>query len=162
TRTFTSPMMKKIGYSRTFADAVESTASVGGQILPPGMGASALIMADTLCVPYATLAISAIGPALVYYISPIVQIHLRVPREGRKGVYRENLPAVWDVLKERGHLLIPLLFLIYMLFFSGRTILYSALLTIIVTVVMATLRKSTRMNITDIIGALEDGVRQTL
>lgn len=162
TGAFTIPMMKKVGYSRTFAGAVESTASVGGQILPPVMGAAAFIMAETLGVPYTTVAITAIVPALLYYISLIVQIHLRATREGLKGVSRENLPAVWDVLKERGHLLIPLLFLIYMLFFSGRTILYSALLTIIVTVVMATLRKSTRMNITDIIGALEDGVRQTL
>ncbi len=162
TGAFTIPMMKKVGYSRTFAGAVESTASVGGQILPPVMGAAAFIMAETLGVPYTTVAITAIVPALLYYISLIVQIHLRATREGLKGVSRENLPAVWDVLKERGHLLIPLLFLIYMLFFSGRTILYSALLTIIVTVIIATLRKSTRMNITDIIGALEDGVRQTL
>jgi len=162
TGAFTIPMMKKVGYSRTFAGAVESTASVGGQILPPVMGAAAFIMAETLGVPYTTVAITAIVPALLYYISLIVQIHLRATREGLQGVSRENLPAVWDVLKERGHLLIPLLFLIYMLFFSGRTILYSALLTIIVTVIVATLRKSTRMNITDIIGALEDGVRQTL
>lgn len=162
TGAFTIPMMKKVGYSRTFAGAVESTASVGGQILPPVMGAAAFIMAETLGVPYTTVAITAIVPALLYYISLIVQIHLRATRQGLQGVSRENLPAVWDVLKERGHLLIPLLFLIYMLFFSGRTILYSALLTIVVTVIVATLRKSTRMNITDIIGALEDGVRQTL
>jgi len=162
TGAFTIPMMKKVGYTRTFAGAVESTASVGGQILPPVMGAAAFIMAETLGVPYSTVAIVAIVPAMLYYISLIVQIHLRATREGLKGVSRDSLPAVAEVMKERGHLLIPLLFLIYMLFFSGRTILYSALLTIIVTIVVATLRKTTRMSLVDIIDALEDGVRQTL
>src|SRR5699024_2445993 len=119
TGAFTIPLMRKVGYSRTFAGAVESTASVGGQILPPGMGAAAFLMAETLCVPYTTVATTAIAPARLYYISLIVQIHLRATREGLEGVSRENLPAVWDVLKELGHLLIPLLFLIYMLFFPG-------------------------------------------
>lgn len=162
TGAFTIPLMKKIGYTRTFAGAVESTASVGGQILPPIMGAAAFIMAETLGVPYSAVAIAAIVPALLYYISLIAQIHLRATREGLKGVSRDSLPAVFEVLKERGHLLIPLFFLIYMLFFSGRTILYSALLTIIVTIVVAMLRKTTRMSLTDIIDALETGVRQTL
>lgn len=162
TGAFTIPMMKRVGYTKTFAGAVESTASVGGQILPPVMGAAAFIMAETLGVPYTTVALAAIVPALLYYISLIVQIHLRATKEGLKGVSRENLPAVMDVLKERGHLLLPLLFLIYMLFFSGRTILYSALLTILVTVAVAMLRKTTRMNFREIIEALEDGVRQTL
>lgn len=162
TGAFTIPLMKKVGYTRTFAGAVESTASVGGQILPPIMGAAAFIMAETLGVPYSAVAIAAIVPALLYYISLIAQIHLRATRQGLKGVSRDSLPAVFEVLKERGHLLIPLFFLIYMLFFSGRTILYSALLTIIVTIVVAMLRKTTRMSLTDIIDALETGVRQTL
>ncbi|PXA79446.1 TRAP transporter permease [Auritidibacter sp. NML120636] len=162
TGAFTIPMMKKVGYTKTFAGAVESTASVGGQILPPVMGAAAFIMAETLGVPYSTVAVAAIVPALLYYLSLIVQIHLRATREGLKGISRDNLPAVLDVLKERGHLLIPLFFLIYMLFFSGRTILYSALLTIIVTIVVAMLRKTSRLSFKDIIDALENGVRQTL
>ena len=162
TGAFTIPMMKKIGYTRTFAGAVESSASVGGQILPPIMGAAAFIMAETIGVPYTTVALAAIVPALLYYISIIVQIHLRATRMGLKGVSKENLPAVMDVLKERGHLLLPLVFLVYMLFFSGRTILYSALLTILVTIAVSMLRKSTRMSFRDILGALEEGTRSTL
>ena len=162
TGAFTIPLMKKVGYSRTFAGAVESTASVGGQILPPIMGAAAFIMAETIGVPYTTVALAAIVPALLYYISIIVQIHLRATRLGLKGISRENLPAVLDVLKERGHLLFPLVFLIYMLFFSGRTILYSALLTILVTIAVAMLRKTTRMSFAEILQALEDGARSTL
>src|SRR5690625_3675883 len=162
TGAFTIPMMKRIGYTKNFSGAVESTASVGGQILPPIMGAAAFIMAETIGVPYTTVALAAIVPALLYYISIIVQIHLRATKLGLKGISKENLPAVMEVLKERGHLLLPLLFLIYMLFFSGRTILYSALLTILVTVAVAMLRKTTRMSLREIVEALEDVVRQTL
>lgn len=162
TGSFTIPMMKKIGYSKNFAGAVESSSSVGGQILPPVMGAAAFIMAETLGVPYTTVALAAIVPALLYYMSLIIQIHLRATRLGLQGISRDSLPAIRDVLRERGHLLIPLVFLIYMLFFSGRTILYSALLTILVTIACAMLRKTTRMSFKDILEALEEGVRMTI
>lgn len=162
TGAFTIPLMKKIGYTRTFAGAVESTASVGGQILPPIMGAAAFIMAETLGVPYTTVALAAIVPVLLYYVSLIAQIHLRATRMGLKGIAKENLPDVLGVLKERGHLLIPLVFLLYMLFLSGRTILYSAFLTILVTIVVAMLRKTTRMSPLQILQALEDGTRSAL
>ncbi|WP_261624825.1 TRAP transporter permease [Nesterenkonia marinintestina] len=162
TGAFTIPLMKKVGYTRNFSGAVESTASVGGQILPPIMGAAAFIMAETLGIPYTQVALAAIVPALLYYLSLIAQIHLRATREGLKGVSRDNLPAVLDVLKERGHLLIPLVFLIYMLFFSGRTILYSAFLTILVTVAIAMVRRTTRMSFREILQALEDGTRSAI
>ncbi|MDO5034055.1 MAG: TRAP transporter permease [Actinomycetaceae bacterium] len=159
TGAFTIPLMKKVGYSPRFAGAVEATASVGGQILPPIMGASAFIMAETLGLPYTQIAIAAIVPALLYYLGIIAQVHLRATRQGLKGISRENLPAVKEVMKERGHLTIPLIFLVYMLFFSGRTILYSALLTIIVTVIVAELRPATRMTPREIIDALEVGAK---
>lgn len=162
TGAFTIPLMKKVGYTRTFAGAVESTASVGGQILPPIMGAAAFIMAETIGVPYTTVALAAIVPALLYYISLIAQIHLRATRMGLKGISRDSLPAVRDVLKSQGHLLIPLAFLLYMLFFSGRTILFSAFLTILVTIVIAMLRKSTRMSFRQILEALEEGTMSAL
>lgn len=159
TGAFTIPLMKKVGYKARFAGAVEATASVGGQILPPIMGASAFIMAETLGIPYTQIAIAAIIPALLYYLAIIAQVHLRATRAGLKGISRENLPQVKEVLKERGHLLIPLLFLIYMLFFSGRTILYSALLTIILTVITAELRPATRMTPKEVLEALELGAK---
>lgn len=156
---FTIPLMKRVGYRPLFAGAVESTASVGGQILPPIMGASAFIMAETLGIPYSQIAIAAIIPALLYYLGIIAQVHLRATRRGLKGISRENLPQVREVLKERGHLLIPLIFLIYMLFFSGRTILFSALLTILLTIVVAQLRATTRMSVKDMVGSLELGAK---
>ena len=157
TGAFTIPLMKKIGYQRNFAGAVESAASVGGQILPPIMGAAAFIMAETLGIPYREIAIVAIVPALLYYLGIIMQVHLRATRRGLEGISRNNLPAVMDVMRERGHLLIPLAYLLYMLFFSGRTILFSAVTTIFVTVLVAMLRKTTRMSFKDIILALRDG-----
>ncbi|PYZ92648.1 C4-dicarboxylate ABC transporter permease [Salipaludibacillus keqinensis] len=162
TGSFTIPLMKKIGYKRDFAGAVEASASVGGQILPPIMGAAAFIMAEILGIPYRDIALAALLPALLFYLGVIVQIHLRATKEGLKGISRDNLPRVMDVMKERGHLMIPLLFLMYMLFFSGRTIIYSAFLTILITVAIAMIRKTTRMNFKDIIEALENGARTAL
>ncbi len=126
------------------------------------MGAAAFIMAEILGIPYSQIALAALLPALLFYLGVIVQIHLRASKEGLKGISKDNLPAVKQVMKERGHLLIPLLFLMYMLFFSGRTIIYSALLTIIVTVIIAMIRKTTRMSLRDILEALENGARTAL
>lgn len=157
TGAFTIPMMKRVGYQRNFAGAVESAASVGGQIMPPIMGAAAFIMAETLGVPYTDIVLVAIIPAVLYYLAILIQVHLRATSQGLSGISRENLPAVVDVMKERGHLLLPLLFLLYMLFFSGTTILFAAVTTIFVTVGASMLRRTTRMNVLDVIHALRDG-----
>lgn len=157
TGSFTIPMMKRVGYRPNFAGAVESAASVGGQIMPPIMGAAAFIMAETLGVPYTQIVLVAVIPAVLYYLAILIQVHLRATSQGLKGISRENLPGVIEVLKERGHLLLPLLFLLYMLFFSGTTILFAAVTTIFVTVAASMLRKTTRMSVLDIIGALRDG-----
>ncbi|MBB6450741.1 TRAP transporter 4TM/12TM fusion protein [Geomicrobium halophilum] len=162
TGAFTIPLMKKIGYNKNFAGAVESSASVGGQILPPIMGAAAFIMAETLGVPYTDIVLIAILPALLFYIGILTQVHLRASKDNLSGLPRHELPKLKNVLKERGHLLLPIFFLIYMLFFSGTTIIYSAFWTIIVTIIISFLRKSTRMGIKDIIDALESGARNTV
>ncbi|GAA0369147.1 TRAP transporter permease [Bacillus horti] len=162
TGAFTIPLMKKVGYQRNFAGAVEASASVGGQILPPIMGAAAFIMAEMLGMPYSQIALAAILPALLFYIGIITQVHLRASKDGLRGIKRADLPRVKEVMKERGHLLLPLLFLMYMLFFSGRTIIFSAFLTIIVTILVAMIRKTTRMSFKDIVEALEMGARNTL
>lgn len=162
TGSFTIPLMKRVGYRKEFAGAVEASASVGGQILPPVMGAAAFIMAEILGMKYATIALAALLPALLYYLGILTQVHLRAAKEGLEGIRREELPKLKDVLKERGHLLLPLIFLIYMIFFSGKTIIFSALWTIVVTVVVSMLHPSTRMSLKDILDALEEGARTTL
>jgi len=142
TGTFTIPLMKKTGYSKEFAGAVEATASVGGQLMPPVMGAAAFVMAETLGVHYTSIIRAAVIPALIYFLGIILQIQMRASRNHLVGIPKDQLPKAGQVMKERGHLLIPILFLLYMLIFSGHTVLVSAFWTILVTIVVAELRPS--------------------
>jgi len=159
TGTFTIPLMKKTGYDRDFAGAVEASSSVGGQLMPPIMGAAAFIMAEVLGIQYKVIAVAAILPALLYYVGIIVQVHLRARKCGLEGVSRENLPKAWVVMKERGHLLLPIVFLLVMLFASGKTVIFSAFMTILVTIATSMIRKSTRMSLKDVADALFEGTR---
>ncbi|WP_404427976.1 TRAP transporter permease [Ureibacillus chungkukjangi] len=161
TGAFTIPLMKKIGYEKNFAGAVEASASIGGQILPPVMGASAFIMAETTGISYGTIALAAILPALLYFMGVIMQVHFRAGRSNLSGIPKPDLPRVKEVMKEGGHLILPLIGLVVLLG-SGVPVAYSAFYTIILTVIVAALRKSTRMSLKDIIFALEDGARQSL
>ncbi len=161
TGSFTIPLMKKIGYSKNFSGAVEASASIGGQILPPIMGASAFIMAETTGIAYGTIALAALIPAVLYFLAVIMQVHFRAGRRNLKGIPKADLPRAKDVLKERGHLLLPIAGLILMLY-MGIPVSFSAFYTIILTVIIASLRKVSRMGIKEILGALEDGARQSL
>ncbi|MGE4584541.1 MAG: TRAP transporter permease [Sphaerochaeta sp.] len=159
TGTFTIPLMKKTGYSKEFSGAVESSASVGGQLLPPIMGAAAFIMAEMLGVKYGTIVISATIPALLYYLGILIQVQLRASKKNLQGIPKEDLPKVREVMKERGHLLIPIAFLLYMLLFSGATVIFSAFWAIVATIVVSMTRKSTRMTFRQILDAFAEGTR---
>ncbi len=161
TGAFTIPLMKKIGYEPEFAGAVEATASCGGQILPPVMGATAFIMAEYLGLPYIKIAAVAVVPALLYYLGVITIIHLRASKKGLVGLPKDQLPKVSAVMKERGHLLIPLVGLLYLLI-KGYTPIYAAFYSILLTIGASALRKDTRMSFNDIIDALEEGTRTAL
>ena len=161
TGAFTIPLMKRIGYDKNFAGAVEASASVGGQILPPIMGASAFIMAETTGVSYGTIALAALLPALLYYLGVIAQVHFRAGRDNLKGIPKADLPKVKQVLLERGHLLLPIVALVVLLF-KSVPVSFAAFYTILITIVVSSLRKSTRMSIKDIFDALADGARQSL
>lgn len=161
TGAFTIPMMKRVGYSKNFAGAVEASASVGGQILPPIMGASAFIMAETTGVKYGTIALAALIPAVLYFLAVIMQVHFRAGKDNLKGIPKPDLPRVKEVMKERGHLLLPIIFLIFLLY-RNVPIGHAAFYTIVATVVVAMLRKTTRMSFKDILGALDSGARQSL
>ncbi len=136
TGAFTIPLMKKIGYNKNFAGAVESAASVGGQVLPPIMGAAAFIMAENLGIPYKQIIIAAIIPALLFYLGVILQVHFRASKLGLSGIAKENLPATFSVLKERGHLLIPMLILVFLLF-NGKTPLFAAFWSILAAIIIS-------------------------
>ncbi|WP_077319251.1 TRAP transporter permease [Virgibacillus proomii] len=135
TGAFTIPLMKKVGYHKNFAGAVESAASVGGQILPPIMGAAAFIMAENLGIAYTTVILAGIIPALMYYFGILLQVHIRASKLGLKGLDKRELPTLKEVLMERGHLLIPMVILLYLLF-SGKTPFYAAFWSIISTILI--------------------------
>ena len=162
TGTFTIPLMKKTGYSKEFAGAVEATASVGGQLLPPIMGAAAFVMAETLGVQYPEIIKAAVIPALMYYLGIIIQVQMRANRDHLVGIPKEQLPKAGQVMRDRGHLLIPIVFLLYMLIFSGKTVIVSAFWTILVTIVVAELRPISRMSLKDIADAFVAGAKSTV
>ncbi len=162
TGTFTIPLMKKTGYTKEFAGAVEATASVGGQLLPPIMGAAAFVMAETLGVQYGVIIKAAVIPALIYYLGIIIQVQMRATKDSLNGLPKDQMPKVGKVMKERGHLLIPIVFLLYMLIFSGRTVLFSAFWTIIATIVVAELRPISRMSLKDVCDAFVAGAKSTV
>lgn len=161
TGAFTIPLMKKVGYNRNFAGAVEASASVGGQILPPIMGASAFIMAETTGINYGVIALAALFPAILYYFAVIMQVHYRAGKRNLQGIPRADLPRVKEVMAERGHLLIPIAGLVVMLFLNFP-ISRAAVYTLFLTVIVAMLRKTTRMSLRDVFDALANGAQQAL
>ena len=162
TGSFTIPLMKKSGYDNEFSGAVVATGSVGGQLMPPVMGAAAFIMADTLGMKYNELLISAIIPAVIYYLGIMFQIQMRAEKLGRKGTPKDQLPKMAQVMKEYGHLALPIIFLVYMLFFSGKTVIMAAFYTIVFTLLVAQCRQNTRMSLQDILDAMAASAKSTV
>jgi TRAP transporter 4TM/12TM fusion protein len=158
---FTIPMMKRLGYRPEFAAAVEASASTGGQIMPPIMGAAAFIMAEFLNMPYIEIAYAAAIPACLYFFGVFIEVHFEAKRSKLRGMDRGELPRLAIVMKERGHLFFPLIAIIFFLV-GGFTPLYAALMGLAVSVVAAQLRKSTRMGIVDISNAFAAGARGAL
>ncbi len=161
TGSFTIPMMKKLGYRPEFAGAVEAAASTGGQLMPPIMGAAAFLMAEFVGIPYISVAKAAVIPALLYFTGVMLCVHLEAKKSGLRGLSADELPKIVPILKDKGHLMVPLIAIIYLLV-SGYTPMRAALWAILLTVVAATLRASTRMSIKDIIMSLESGARSAL
>ncbi len=161
TGTFTIPLMKSIGYKPEFAGAVEAAASTGGQLMPPIMGAAAFVMSQFIGIAYIHIAIAAALPAVLYYLAVGFMVHFEAKRLGLKGIPKERLPNVKKVLAEGWHLLLPLFVIVYLLV-QGYTPLRAALVCIIVTVVVAMMRKNTRLNVKDIFEALENGARSAI
>lgn len=158
---FTIPLMKSVGYRPYFAGAVEATASTGGQIMPPVMGAGAFIMAQFLGVPYTTVALAAVIPAVLYYSAVMIQVHFEAQRLGLKGIPREELPSVWYLLRTKGFLLIPLAAIIYLLL-AGFTPLKAAFYGILICIPLSWMNKETRLTPKKLFEAFESGARSSL
>ncbi len=132
---FTIPLMKKFGYTPAFAGAVEATSSMGGQIMPPVMGAVAFIMAETINVPYVEIAKAAAIPALLYFFTVFWMVHLEAGRAGLKGLPKSECPDPWVAIRERWYLLLPLAGLVYLLF-AGFTPMFAGMVGLALTVVL--------------------------
>lgn len=132
---FTIPLMKRFGYSPAFAGGVEATSSMGGQIMPPVMGAVAFIMAETINVPYIDICKAALIPAILYFVTAFWMVHLEAGRKGLLGLRKEECPNPWTAVRERWYLLLPLAGLVGLLF-SGYTPLFSGTVGLGLTVVL--------------------------
>ncbi len=139
TGAFTIPLMKRVGYKPEFAGAVEPAASTGGQIMPPIMGAAAFIMAEFVGLPYSRIALGAVIPALLYFFGVFTAVDLEARKENLRGLRKEEIPNLTDVLKGGWYYLIPLAVLIYMLG-SGFTPILSAVYSILVVAVVMVLK----------------------
>ncbi len=132
---FTIPLMKRFGYRAAFAGAVEATASMGGQIMPPVMGAVAFIMAENLNVPYGDIALAATIPAMLYFISAFWMVHLEAKRSNLVGLPKDKCPDALGAIRRDWFLLVPLAILVYLLF-AGFTPLYAGTVGLAFTVIL--------------------------
>ena len=161
TGSFTIPMMKSLGYEPEFAGAVEAAASTGGQIMPPVMGSAAFLISETCSVPYRQLMLIALIPALLYFTGIWISVHLEAKRLGLKGLPREQLPKLWPLMRDKGHLLMPLLAIIYLML-TGFTITRAALIGCLICVIVPYLRKGTRVPFLQIFTALPQASRSVI
>ncbi len=132
---FTIPLMMRFGYRPAFAGGVEATASMGGQIMPPVMGAVAFIMAETLDVPYSAVVQAAVVPAVLYFLSAFWMVHLEAGRAGLVGLPKDQLPSPLRALQARWYLILPLVVLVVLLF-SGYTPLFAGTVGLALTVML--------------------------
>jgi len=154
TGSLTIPLMKKTGFSSTFAASVEAVASTGGMIMPPVMGAAAFVMAEFLGVSYFRIVKAAIIPAFLYFFAAWMVVDFEAARLGSSGIESVNLPKVKDVLIKRGYMLIPIVYLVFLLT-RGRTPLYAVFYSIIATLIITSFKKETRLTPTRAVSALE-------
>lgn len=163
TGSFTIPLMKRLGYRPEFAGAVEAVASTGGQIMPPIMGAAAFVMAEFMGTSYLAVVKLAAIPALLYFAAVFFAIHFEAKRMNMRGLPANELPRLREVLRERGHQVLPL-FIIVGVLMAGYSAPYAALIATASVFPIAMLRKSTRGEATlaNVIEATTAGVRNSL
>ena len=161
TGAITIPLMKKTGYRAEFAGAVEAVASTGGQIMPPVMGSGAFIMAEFLGVSYATVALAAIIPAILFYLALFFQVDLVAISTGLKGAPPEDLPDKKKLIKNI-HMTIPVIVLIYVLMVMRMSPTRAGLFAIGVSVLISWTSKSFRMGPKKIYKALVDGAKSSV
>ncbi|BBK30009.1 TRAP transporter 4TM/12TM fusion protein [Stella humosa] len=157
------PLMKRTGFPPHFAAGVEATASTGGQIMPPIMGAAAFVMAEFLAVGYGQVIIWALIPSILYYVACFGAVHFEAKRRGLVGLPRSELPVFSRVMAERGHLFLPVVAILAVMY-SGYSAPMAALVGTLLCFPVAALRPSTRGNVTwkNVMEAMADGARNAV
>ncbi|MDO8720776.1 MAG: TRAP transporter fused permease subunit [Syntrophales bacterium] len=155
----TIPMMKKIGYEPHFAAAVQAVAATGATFTPPVMAGVLFLMSEITGIPYAEIALAAAIPAFLYYISLLSTVYLVAVKTGLKEIDKDQIPLMWNVLKEKGLFFLPLVVIVVVLM-KGYTPIKAGLLAIATTILVAMIRRDTRKNlISKILSGLEDGAK---
>ncbi len=160
TGSFTIPLMIRTGFKRHVAAAVETNTSEGAQLVPPIMGASAFIMAQITGISYATIAVAALIPAFLYYLSLYWVVHIEALKEGLKGLPEDEIPSARDCTRDGWHLIIAPALLFYLLIVENYTASYASLIALTVALVVGALRIATRVPLSDLLGQMDQGVRQ--
>lgn len=156
TGTFTIPLMKRFGYKPNFAGAVEASASTGGQITPPVLGAAAFVMAEFIGVSYARICLASLVPALLYYVSIYMGVHAEAVKRGLRGMPEEETPKLKNVLAGGIHFVIPMGVLIYLLV-AGYTPFRAAFMATLTLIAVSAVRKTSRIGLGGIWKSLEAG-----
>lgn len=157
----TIPAMIRLGYKKHFAAAVESTASTGGQITPPIMGAAAFLMIEFLGLPYTTIILAAITPAFMHFFGVFMQVHFEAKRNGLRGLRRDELPDLKEAFKRDWPTVIPLVALIAILL-AGYTPYLAAFWGITLCIAVGLLNPRRRMSLGDVADGLRDGAKYAL
>lgn len=159
---YTIPMMKRLGYNKNFAGAVEASASTGGQLMPPIMGAAAFLMVEFIGrnITYWDVAKAAAIPALLYFVGIWIMTHFEAKRLGLRGLKDEEMPDRSHVFKKI-YLLIPIV-LIIVLMVSGVPVIHAALYGIISCVVVGIINPDVKFGVKEFVDALVDGARSAL
>ena len=160
TGSFTIPLMIRTGFKRHVAAAVETNTSEGAQLVPPIMGASAFIMAQITGISYGTIALAAIIPAFLYYLSLYWVIHIEALKEGLRGLPESEIPSLRESFRDGWHLIIAPVLLFYLLIVESFTPPYACLIALGVALVVGAARAVTRTSLGNLLHQLDDGVRQ--
>jgi TRAP transporter 4TM/12TM fusion protein len=158
TGTVTIPLMKRTGYPAFMAGAIEAAASTGGALMPPVMGTVAFVMSEFSGVPYGLIALYALIPALLYFLGIFFTVHFAAVRYDAKGLAEQDLPDWRSAFKERFHLFLPLVLLVWFLIqdYSPQ---YAVSYSIMAVIIVSWFRKSTRLGPMAILEALENGAK---
>jgi TRAP transporter 4TM/12TM fusion protein len=158
--TFTIPMMKKMGFSAVFAGAVECAASIGATIMPPVMGALVFVLAELTGTPLAKVMLAFLIPAILYFLGILLQVHFEAVKMGM-GTSKDTAVQVRDLIKRKGHLLIPIVVICVLLGIGWEPV-QACSLAILITLIAPWLRKETRLSWKQVYLALYQSARNAL